>query len=124
MGIAVLKRFNVVFDYGRSAMYIRPSSSLKETFEHDMAGMEISAIGKNYDRLIITRIEPSSAAEEAGLIKGDEIISINFKPVSEIGLSEIENMFKSRNNRSFVLDVQAKDEKDSERVILTLKKRI
>ena len=124
MGIAVLKRFNVVFDYGRSAMYIRPSSSLKEPFEHDMAGMEISAIGENYDRLIITRIEPASAAEEAGLVKGDEIISINFKPVSEISLSEIESMFRSRNTRSFVLDVKAKDEKDPERVFLTLKKRI
>lgn len=124
MGIAILKRFNVVFDYGRSAMYIRPAGSLKETFEHDMAGMEISTFGENYDRLIITRIEPSSAAEEAELVKGDEIISINFKPVSEIGLSEIENMFRSRNKRSFVLEVQAKHSKDTERVILTLKKRI
>lgn len=124
MGIAVLKRFNVVFDYSRSAMFIRPSSSLKETFEHDMSGMEISAVGKNYDRLIITRIESFSAAEEAGLLKGDEIININFKPVSEISLSEIENMFRSRNNRSFVLDVRGKDKKDIERIILTLKKRI
>lgn len=124
MGIAILKRFNVVFNYGRSAMFIRSASSLKETFEHDMAGMEISAIGEKYDRLIITRIEPSSAAEEAGLMKGDEILSINFMPVSEISLSEIENMFRSRNNRSFVLDILSKDSNDTERAILTLKKRI
>ena len=124
MGLAVLKRFNVVIDYGRSAIYIRPSSSLKETFEYDMSGMEISATGEKLDRLIISRIEPSSAAEQAGLIKGDEIIRVNLKAVSEIGLTEIENMFKSRTNQSFVLDIQAKDSKYSKRVILTLKQRI
>jgi len=124
MGLAVLKRFNVVFDYGRSAIYIRPASSLKETFEHDMSGMEISASGEKFDRFIISRIEPSSAAEEAGLVKGDEIIRINLKPVSEINLSEIENMFRSRTNQSFLLDIQAKDSNYSKRVILTLKKRI
>ena len=124
MGIAILKRFNVVFDYGRSAMYIRPASNLKETFEHDMSGMEISASGEKYDRLIINRIEPFSAAEEAGLIKGDEILSINFIPVSQISLTEIENMFRSRNNRSFVLEILSEDSKNIERAFLTLKKRI
>ncbi|MFA6945092.1 MAG: PDZ domain-containing protein, partial [Pedobacter sp.] len=124
MGLAILKRFNVVFDYNRSAMYIKPATPLKESFEHDMAGMEISAAGKSFERLVITRIEPSSAAEQAGLMKGDEILAINFKAVSEMSLSEIDNMFRSRNGRNFVIDVMAKDGKNKERVILTLKKRI
>lgn len=124
IGIAVLKRFNIVFDYNRFAIYIKPAKPLKESFEHDMAGMEISAAGKNYDRFVITRVEPSSAAEEAGLMKGDEILAINFKAVSEMSLSEIDSLFRSRNGRNFVIDVVAKDGKSKERVILTLKKRI
>ena len=124
MGLAIIKRFNVVFDYNRGAMYIKPLTTLKEAFEHDMAGMEIGSAGENYERLIITRIEPSSPAEQAGLIRGDEILAINFKPVSEMSLSEIDTMFRSRSGRNFVIDVLSKDGKGKERVILTLNKRI
>lgn len=124
MGLAIIKRFNVVFDYNRGAMYIKPLTILKEAFEHDMAGMEIGSAGENYKRLIITRIEPSSPAEQAGLIQGDEILAINFKPVSEMSLSEIDTMFRSRSGRNFVIDVLSKDGKSKERVILTLNKRI
>lgn len=124
MGLEIIKRFNVVFDYNRAAMYIKPLTTLKETFEHDMAGMEISSAGENYERLIITRVEPSSSADLTGLMKGDEILAINFKPVSEMSLSEINTMFRSRNGRNFVIDILSKDGKNKERVILTLNKRI
>ena len=124
MGLAIIKRFNVVFDYNRVAMYLKPNSPIKESFEHDMAGMEIGSAGEDFKRLIITRVEPSSAAEQAGLIMGDEILAINFKPVSEMSLSEIDILFKSRNGRAFIIDVAPKDGKSKERVILTLKKRI
>lgn len=124
MGLAIIKRFSVVFDYNRAAMYIKPLPTLKEAFEHDMAGMEISSAGDNYKRLIITRVEPLSAADQAGLVKGDEILAINFKPVSEMSISEIDSMFRSRNGRNFVIDFLSNDSKNKERIILTLNKRI
>ena len=124
MGLAILKRFSIVFDYNRAAMYIKPLTTLKEAFEHDMAGMEIGSAGENYKRLIITRVEPSSSADLAGLMKGDEILAINFKPVSEMSLSEIDAMFRSRNGRNFVIDFLPKEGINKQRVILTLNKRI
>ncbi len=124
MGLEIIKRFNVVFDYNRASIYLKPLSTIKAAFEHDMAGMEIGSAGENYERLIITRVEPKSAAEQAGLLKGDEILAINFKPASEISLSEIDSMFRSRNGRNFIIEIMPKDGKAKERIILTLKKRI
>jgi hypothetical protein len=124
MGLEIIKRFNVVFDYNRASIYLKPLSTIKEAFEHDMAGMEIGSAGENYERLIITRVEPKSAAEQAGLMKGDEILAINFKPASEMSLSEIDTMFRSRNSRNFIIEIMPKDGKAKERIILTLKKRI
>lgn len=124
MGNGVLKRFEVVFDYKRGFIYLKPSLALKEPFEHDMSGMELTSAGDNYNRVIITRIEPGSPAEDAGLKKNDEILTINFKPVKEMSMQEIDNLFRSRNDRSFILDVMPNGAKQRDRVILTLQRRI
>ena len=124
MGNNILKRFDVVFDYNRLAMYLRPSSYLKEPFEHDMSGMELASAGAEYNRVIITRVEPLSPAEDLGLRKDDEIVSINFKPVKEMTMQEIDNLFRSKNDRSFILDVVRDKGTEHDRVILTLERRI
>lgn len=124
MGIAILKRFQVVFDYSRSAMFLKPTSLLKEPFEHDMTGMEITSAGNDFDRLIVTRVEKGSPADETGIQRNDEILAINFKPVSEMSISEIDALFRSKNQRSFILDILPYGSKERERVIITLKRRI
>jgi len=127
MGITVLRRFNVVFDYNESALYIKPGAVLNEPFEHDMSGMELTSAGDNFERILISRVEPGSSADEVGLRKDDEILAINFKPVFEMNATEIDNMFRSKSDRSFILDVLpngSKSLRDKQRVILTLKRRI
>lgn len=127
MGISVLKRFNVVFDYNGSSLYVKPISVLNEPFEHDMSGMELTSAGEKYERLLISRVEPGSSAFDAGLRKDDEILTINFKPVSEMKPSEIDNLFRSKSDRSFILDVLPQGSKtirERERIVITLKRRI
>lgn len=127
MGITILKRFNVIFDYNESALYIKPGVVLNEPFEHDMSGLELTSAGDKFDRMLVSRVEPGSSADEAGLRKDDEILAINFKPVSEMSPSEIDNLFRSKSDRSFIIDVLpngSKSSRDRERVILTLKRRI
>jgi hypothetical protein len=124
MGNSILKRFDIVFDYSSQAMYVKPSTFLKEPFEHDMSGMELSSAPPDYNRVIITRIEPYSPAELVGLKKDDEILSINFKPVKDMTMQEIDNLFRSKNDRSFILDVVRNRGKERNRVVLTLERRI
>lgn len=124
MGNSILKRFDVVFDYAHKAMYLKPSTYLKEPFEHDMSGMELASAGNEFNRVIVTRVEPFSPAEDMGLKKDDEIVSINFKPVKEMTMQDIDNLFRSKNDRSFILDVVRNKGKENDRVILTLERRI
>jgi C-terminal processing protease CtpA/Prc len=87
-----------------------------------MSGMEYYCAGDDYNRIIISRVEPGSPADLIGLEKDDEILSINFKPVSEMTLEQIDAMFKSQNDRSLLLDIF--HDRKIDRVIITLKRRI
>jgi len=122
IGIGILKKFDIVFDYFNSALYLKANSSYKEPYEFDMSGMEYYVAGNDLDHLIISRIAPGSPADEIGLQKDDEIVSINLKAVARMGIEEIDNYFKSKSERSLLLEIY--HEKRYDKVIITLKRRI
>ncbi|RWY52339.1 PDZ domain-containing protein [Mucilaginibacter gilvus] len=122
LGIGILKKFNVIFDYSNNALYLKPNLTYDEPFEHDMSGIEYYSAGENLDHLIVSRVEQNSPADEIGLQRNDEIVSINFKPVSKMSIEEVDNLLKSRTDRSLLLEVY--HDKLYDRVILTLRRRI
>lgn len=122
LGIDVLKKFTVVFNYSGNEMYIKSNVEFNAPFEHDMSGLQYYAAGKNYKNIIIDRVEPGSPADEAGLCPNDEITAINFKPIADMTLEQIDQLFKSKNNRSLLLNITR--DKTTERVIITLKRRV
>ena len=124
LGNQVLQQFEVVFDYSRNSLYLKPGAKFGDPFEHDMSGMEFYSPGPDYGRLVVNRVEPYSPAEEEGIKVGDEIISINLKPVTDYSAAEIDELFKSGDNRSFLLEILKKDSKTLSKLIFTLKRRI
>jgi len=122
LGVGILKRFTVIFDYPDNIIYLKPNTYFGAPFEHDMSGIEYYAAGEGFKHLIISRVEPGSAADEVGLEKDDEITAINFKPVADMSLEEIDNLLKSKNDRNLLLEIYHDHKFD--RVILTLKRRI
>ncbi|HYH55330.1 MAG TPA: aspartyl protease family protein, partial [Anseongella sp.] len=92
IGNEVLKRFNVIFDYPRSRMLLKPNNRFGDPFEHDMSGMSLVTAGQVYRRYFIANIIPGSPADEAGLEVDDEILSINLQPAKEMSISEIDNL--------------------------------
>ena len=122
LGIGILKRFNVIIDYPDSALYLKQGDHFKDPFEHDMSGMEYYSAGTDYNRVIISRVEPGSPADEIGLEKDDEILAINLKPVKNMTLEQIDNIFKSQNDRSLLLEIY--HDKQRDQVIIRLRRRI
>jgi hypothetical protein len=122
LGMKILKRFTLIIDYPDSAIYLKPAGDLNEPFEHDMSGLEYYSTGTDYNHVIISRVEPGSAADEIGLEKDDEIIAINFKPVSSMTLEQIDALFRSQNDRSLLLEIY--HDKRLDHVIITLKRRV
>ena len=121
IGIGILKRFNLVFDYSNNLLYLKSNEKFKTPFEHDTSGIEYFMAGDNFAHLIIGRVAPGSPADEIGLLKDDEITSINFKPISKMSAEEIDSYFK-RNERSLLLEIF--HDKKYDKVIISLKRRI
>ncbi len=122
LGIGLLKKFVVVFDYPDSAIYLKPGPHYNDPFEHDMSGLEYYAAGDDLKHVIISRVEPGSAGDEIGLEKDDEIVSINLKPTANMSLEQIDDIFKSQNDRNLLLEIY--HDKKYDQVIITLKRRI
>lgn len=121
LGVGILKKFDVIFDYPDNLLYIKPGPFFKEAFEHDMSGLEYYS-STDFEHVIVSRVEPGSPADDIGIEKGDEIVSVNFRPVSKMTLEDLDQIFESRNNRSIFLEIY--HDKKTDYVILTLKRRI
>jgi hypothetical protein len=122
LGMDILKRFTLIFDYPDSALYLKPGPNLNAPFEHDMSGLEYYSTGDDYKHVIISRVEPGSPADEVGLEKDDEIMSINFKSVAKMSLEDIDSIFKSQKDRTLLLVIF--HDKKYDHVVITLKQRI
>jgi hypothetical protein len=122
IGNTLLKKFDVLFDYQNSCMYLKSNNTLKEPFEYDMSGMELTSSGKNFDSFFVNRIERGSPADDLGIKIGDQLLRINFNSTDKLSLDEIIKLLSSKNGRSLYLEMARNNEVYVS--VLTLKRRI
>ena len=77
LGTVVLNRFNIIIDYIHEDLYLQPSKKFNRKFKFDRSGINLVALGKNHNKLIVLDVIKGSPAQYAGIQKGDEIRSVN-----------------------------------------------
>jgi hypothetical protein len=122
VGADLLRHFDLTIDYANEKIYLKPNSNFKLPFEHDMSGLEVYIEEGKSNRFYVERIEPNSPGTTAGILVGDEIVSVNFNPVRTMDLENIGNLLKSGDGRTVIIEVFRKSENMYK--VLTLKKRI
>ncbi len=74
IGNDILRRFNVILNYGRSDIHITPNTHYTEPFDYSYSGVELYLI----DGLILVGdVAKGSPAEAAGLREGDQVLAVN-----------------------------------------------
>ena len=77
-------------NYRDRYMVLKPiKSRLRESFEHDMSGLEIRAEGKDLRSYVVNHVVEKSPAALAGLVEGDLLLFIDDRPSTELNVSEI-----------------------------------
>lgn len=83
VGVGVLKRFNIVLDYGSKSLYLEPNANYKLPSVFNRAGFapRITSAG-----LLVISVFPNTPASEAGIQPGDQIVSIDGRSGSELNV--------------------------------------
>ncbi|GAB2554169.1 pepsin/retropepsin-like aspartic protease family protein [Spirosoma aerophilum] len=90
VGCELLRRFNVTFNYPDRYIVMKPIKRLmRESFEHDMSGMELRAKGDHFRNYYIEKVQDGSPADLAGLNEGDELLFVNNSSTSDLTVSDI-----------------------------------
>jgi len=107
VGGELLKRFTVLFDYSKKEIYLKKNRQFRRPYEYDMSGMEIYVLNdkEEGDRFFVGQIDQDTPAEKEGFLTDDEIISINFKPVSAYTLDDINDLLQEETTTGLVFQV-------------------
>ena len=103
VGLGLLSRFNIAYDYPHRRMYLEPNRSFAAPFEYGMSGFASRRAADG--TLEITEVYPESPASDAGLRSGDRISRIDGQPVGEMD-PEARRLMLRQSGRTLALSVQ------------------
>lgn len=93
IGGGLLKRFDIVYDYPHSTLYVWKSADFAVRDAYDRGGLWISMRG---DHAYVAGLLPSGPAARAGLRQGDDIIAVNGKRIEPVDVLTLRAMFAGR----------------------------
>lgn len=117
VGGAVLKRFNVIFDYSRNEMILEPHAGTSTPDNIDKSGIWINRDG---EKLVVVAVAAGSAADTAGMHEGDHIVSVDGKTASNIDLSTLRQRLRDEPEGTTVVFRVHRDREERD-VPITLK---
>lgn len=99
IGGGILSKFVVIIDYINGKMYFKKGRKFKSSFEYNMSGIDVKAIGSDLSTFVIQNITKDSPAEHIGLKTGDKILYINGHHSKSVKLSDINALFRTKEGR-------------------------
>jgi len=105
LGAEILRRFYVTIDYRNARLTLTPTSEVKEDFNYNMSGMEITNPMPGLPIYTISNIRENSPAYFAGLKENDQILSINNNHHNSISLNDINLLLQSKENKKIKVKV-------------------
>jgi hypothetical protein len=91
IGNQVLERFTVTFDYGRRTVWLEPGKRFTDPDRFSLAGVQLA----REDGVVrALQVLPGSAADQAGLVEGDEVRKIDGRPIESWTLDQVTALFE------------------------------
>jgi Periplasmic protease len=111
MGGEMLSRFNVIFDFPESKIFLKRNSSFSKKSYYNLSGLTIRAKGSRLRNFEISDVRVNSTAYHADLKIGDAILSVNGYSVEELELNNVNNLFNSKPGKKVVVEIERQGKK-------------
>lgn len=120
VGNRVLDRFTCTFDYTHKRLYLEPNGRFAERDEYTRFGAQLARGG---DRVVVGFVVPGSAAADAGLAMGDEVIAIAGRPAASYTVDEVSELFERRPEGTAIA-IEYKRGEETKKVEVKLKSQL
>jgi hypothetical protein len=111
LGGEILRRFNVTMDYPNKRLILRPNINLKDEFNYNMSGLEVTNPMPGAPIFLVSNIRKNSPAYYAGVQESDQIIGLNNNTLKSLTLNEINLLFQSHEDKKIKMEVLRNGEK-------------
>lgn len=96
IGGEILSRFNVIFNFPKEEMYLKKNSAFKKKFHYNVSGLTVKAKGSRLNVFEIIEVRNESVADQAGVLAGDLILSINGVHTTTLDLNTVNGFFNNK----------------------------
>jgi hypothetical protein len=90
IGNELLERFRVTLDYERRKIYLEPAARYTKRPSFSLFGAQLARLDGKIKSFQVLKGSP---AEKAGLVEGDEVVSIDGTPASQLDPDQLEQKF-------------------------------
>ncbi len=106
IGNTLLSRFNVMIDYTREILYLKPQRKYNKDFSFDKSGITIFAVGPQLNQYYVVAVIQGSPADLAGVRPGDLIIKVGRKKSKRLTLQRITEKFTKKEGKRIKLTLK------------------
>jgi hypothetical protein len=105
LGAEILRRFYVTMDYPGKRLILRPNANIKEEFNYNMSGLEVTNPMPGAPIFLISNIRKNSPAYYAGVQENDQIIALNNNSHQTLTLNDINLLFQSHEDKKIKMTI-------------------
>jgi len=105
LGAEILRRFYITMDYPGKRLILRPNANLKDDFNYNMSGLEVTNPMPGLPIFLVSNIRKNSPAYYAGILENDQILSLNSMNNKSLTLNDINLLFQSQQDRRIKMTI-------------------
>ena len=111
IGNEILNRFDIYFAYPENAIYLKPTSKLKQPFDFNISNIILLNNRTKNGGFVVKSIAGDSPPMLAGLLKGDEILKIDSYKCNELNIEDALNLLNKRIGKKITIQYFRKNVK-------------
>ena len=89
IGNLFFRHFKVIFDYPNQILWLKPAKNYADGYAFDRSGMYLMSTGEPDGVLLVQYVVPGSPAQEAGIRRGDQLLTAGALPGKPENLAAI-----------------------------------